>query len=93
MGAAFLEALRATLPGLRLSVDPTDLEAHRRDETAYMEPPAPLAVAFPASTAEVAGIVRLAAEHRVPLVPRGAGTSLSGSDRDRRRADRLAHAH
>jgi glycolate oxidase len=78
MGAAFLEALRATLPDLRLSVDPTDLEAHRRDETAYLEPPPPLAVAFPASTAEVAGIVRLAADHRVPLVPRGAGTSLSG---------------
>jgi glycolate oxidase len=77
-GATFLEALRTTLPGLRLTVDPADLEAHRRDETAYLEPPAPLAVAFPVSTDEVAGIVRLASAHRVPLVPRGAGTSLSG---------------
>ncbi len=77
-GATFLKALGAAMPGLRLSVDPGDLEAHRRDETAYLEPPTPLAVAFPASTAEVAGIVRLAAAHRVPLVPRGAGTSLSG---------------
>ncbi len=74
----FLAALRAALPGLRLTVDPVDLEAHRRDETAYLEPPTPLAVAFPASTAEVAAIVSLAAAHRVPLVPRGAGTSLSG---------------
>jgi glycolate oxidase len=78
MTAAFLADLRAALPGLRRSVDPVDLEAHRRDETAYLEPPTPLAVAFPASTAEVAGIVRVAAAHRVPLVPRGAGTSLSG---------------
>jgi glycolate oxidase len=78
MTAAFLDDLRAALPGLRLTVDPNDLEAHRRDETAYLEPPPPLAVAFPTSTAEVAGIVRLAAAHRVPLVPRGAGTSLSG---------------
>jgi glycolate oxidase len=78
VGAAFLGALREALPDLRLTVDPSDLEAHRRDETAYLEPPAPLAVALPASTVEVAGIVRLAAEHRVPLVPRGAGTSLSG---------------
>jgi glycolate oxidase len=74
----FLADLRAALPDLRLSVDAADLEAHRRDETAYLEPPLPLAVAFPASTAEVAGIVRVAAAHRVPLVPRGAGTSLSG---------------
>ncbi len=78
MTAAFLDALRAALPGLRLTDDPVDLEAHRRDETPYLEPPAPLAVAFPASTAEVAGIARLAAAHRVPLVPRGAATGLSG---------------
>ena len=78
MTVAFLDALRAALPGLRLTDDPADLEAHRRDETPYLEPPAPLAVAFPASTAEVAGIVRLAAAHRVPLVPRGAATGLSG---------------
>jgi len=77
-GQAFLAALRATLPQLRLTADAADREAHRRDETAYLEPPLPLAVAFPASTAEVAGIVRLAAAHRVPLVPRGGGTSLSG---------------
>jgi glycolate oxidase len=78
MTAPFLEILAAALPDLRLTADAADLEAHRRDETAYLEPPLPLAVAFPASTAEVAGIVRLAAAHRVPLVPRGAGTSLSG---------------
>ena len=78
MTAPFLEILAAALPDLRLTTDALDLEAHRRDETAYLEPPLPLAVAFPASTAEVAGIVRLAAAHRVPLVPRGAGTSLSG---------------
>ena len=78
MTAPFLESLAATFPHLRLSTDAVDLEAHRRDETAYLEPPLPLAVAFPASTAEVSGIVRLAAAHRVPIVPRGAGTSLSG---------------
>ena len=78
MTAAFLDALRAALPDLRLSDDRSDLEAHRRDETVDLEPPLPLAVAFPTSTAEVAGIVRLAAEHRVPLVPRGGGTGLSG---------------
>lgn len=76
--AAFLAALRAVLPGLRLTDDPLDLEAHRRDETVDLVPPPPIAVAFPTTTAEVAGIVRLAAAHGVPLVPRGGGTGLSG---------------
>jgi glycolate oxidase len=39
---------------------------------------APLAVALPRSTAEVATILRLCHEMRVPVVPRGAGTSLAG---------------
>jgi glycolate oxidase len=37
----------------------------------------PDAVAFPASTEEVAAILRLANERRVPVVRRGAGTNLS----------------
>ena len=38
----------------------------------------PDAVVFPATTAEVAAVVRAAAEHGLPVVPRGAGTGLSG---------------
>jgi glycolate oxidase len=38
----------------------------------------PEAVVFPGSAAEVAAIVRLAHEHRFPVVPRGAGTGRSG---------------
>jgi glycolate oxidase len=58
--------------------DELDRESYRRDETAYLEPPLPIAVALPTETAEVAELVRLAAAHRVPVVPRGAGTGLSG---------------
>jgi glycolate oxidase len=36
------------------------------------------AVIFPADTAQVAAIARLCNEHRVPLVPRGAGTGYTG---------------
>lgn len=36
----------------------------------------PQAVAFPTTTDEVAAVVRLCAEFRVPLIPFGAGTSL-----------------
>jgi glycolate oxidase len=35
-------------------------------------------VVFPGSAAEIAAIVRLAHEHRFPVVPRGAGTGRSG---------------
>ncbi len=77
-GAAFLAALRDALPTLRLLTDPAETEPHRWDETEYMRPGIPLGVAFPASTAEVVTIVRLAGAHGVPLVPRGAGTGLSG---------------
>ncbi len=38
----------------------------------------PEVVVFPKSTQEVSSIVKLAAEHRIPLVGRGAGTGLSG---------------
>ncbi len=35
-------------------------------------------VVFPANTAEVAAVVRLCAEHRLPMVPRGGGTGYTG---------------
>ncbi|MGQ4890922.1 MAG: FAD-binding oxidoreductase [Candidatus Njordarchaeia archaeon] len=38
----------------------------------------PLAVVFPLSTKEVLELVKLAREYKIPLYPRGAGTSLSG---------------
>jgi glycolate oxidase len=77
-GEALLAAIRAALPDLRLLTEETDREAYRNDETAYLHAGLPLAVALPESTAEVSTIVRLAAEHRVPVVPRGAGSGLSG---------------
>src|SRR3954467_2840995 len=76
--AAFLDAVRAQLPNLRLLTDETDRESYRLDETTYLTAGLPLAVALPESTAEVAALVGLAAEHRIPVVPRGAGTGLSG---------------
>jgi glycolate oxidase len=75
---AFLDALRSAVPGLRLFADEIDRESYRRDETAHYEPGLPLAVALPATTDEVAAIMRTATEHRVPVVPRGAGSGLSG---------------
>ncbi|MEL7471382.1 MAG: FAD-binding protein, partial [Pseudomonadota bacterium] len=44
--------------------------------TAYRCPP--LAVILPSTTEEVAASVKICAEESVPIVPRGAGTSLAG---------------
>ena len=74
----YLDAVRAELPGLRLLTDEMDREAYRTDETAYLKGGLPGAVVLPTETSQVATLVRLAAEHRVPIVPRGAGTGLSG---------------
>jgi glycolate oxidase len=48
------------------------------DEALTAEPQRPLAVVSPASTDEVAGVVRLADEHGMPVTARGAGTGMSG---------------
>src|SRR3954449_11698882 len=77
-GARLLEAIRTTLPHVRLLDDAIDRESYRNDETAYLQAGLPLAVALPETTADVAALVRLAAEQRIPIVPRGAGSGLSG---------------
>jgi len=77
-GAALLAELRRTVPGLRLLTDEGDRESYRSDETANFAAGLPLAVALPATTDEVRAIMRAASEHRVPVVPRGAGSGLSG---------------
>lgn len=70
--------MRSALPELRLLTDVVDRESYRRDETVHFEPGLPLAVALPGATDEVAGILRVAHAHGVPVVPRGAGSGLSG---------------
>ncbi len=52
-------------------------EQHGRDESPFDAPP-PEAVVFCESTEDVAFAVTTAAEHRVPVIPYGAGSSLEG---------------
>jgi glycolate oxidase len=75
---ALVGAIRNRLPELRLLTDAVDRESYRRDETAYLRTGLPCAVALPTETRQVAELVRLCGEFRVPIVPRGAGTGLSG---------------
>ena len=71
-----LAALRALLDD-RLSTSPSALDLHGRDESSFA-PALPDAVAFPQSTEEVAAVVRACAEHAVPVIPFGTGSSLEG---------------
>ncbi|MCX7682991.1 MAG: FAD-binding protein [Anaerolineae bacterium] len=55
---------------------PTDLIAYSFDGT--FEQSLPDAVVLPRDTEEVAAVVRVAAQHRVPIVPRGMASGLAG---------------
>ena len=80
-----VERLRAAL-GPRLSTDPALLAAHRHDRWALAElfdlvgrgAPTPLCVARPESTAEVATVLRLCRDARVPVIPFGGGSGVCG---------------
>ena len=55
---------------------PEDLIVFERD--ASIDAQLPAAVVFPRTTAEVSEILAVASELQVPVVPKGAGTGLSG---------------
>ncbi|PWK57966.1 FAD-linked oxidase C-terminal domain-containing protein [Roseicyclus mahoneyensis] len=72
-----VERLRAALPQAAVIHDEAELRAYECDAlTAYRCPP--LAVVLPASTAEVATVLKICHAEGVPVVPRGSGTSLAG---------------
>src|SRR5512137_605288 len=67
----------STLLGARYVLHtPYDLMLYEYD--ASIDRSTPDVVVLPASTEDVAAIVKIAARHNVPVVPRGAGTGLSG---------------
>ena len=74
--ASALESLRALLRD-RLSTSATVRQQHGKDES-YHPPAAPDAVAFAESTEEVAEIVRICADHQIPVIAFGTGTGLEG---------------
>src|SRR5437879_1833772 len=55
---------------------PNDLRIFERDGS--IEGAMPDAVVLASSTEQVSGVIKVAARHHIPVVPRGAGTGLSG---------------
>lgn len=72
-----IDDLIALLSKERVLTEKEDLIPYGFDGTAAMKQ-LPAAVVFPETTEEVAAVIRMAAERKVPVVTRGSGTGLSG---------------
>ncbi|MBP2228152.1 glycolate oxidase [Azospirillum agricola] len=74
---AIVEALRAIVPGEGVIVDENELRAYECDGlTAYRQ--LPMVAVLPSTVEQVSRILKTCKEMGVKVVPRGAGTSLSG---------------
>ena len=82
MHAEVVETVRRALAdGLSagaLVTDPDIVDAYRRDRATTAPAGVPLALVRATSTADVQATLRIASAHGVAVVPRGAGTGLSG---------------
>jgi len=76
--ADVLAELAAQLPDGALLSDPDRMEKYRRDRARDARAGVPLAVVRATCTADVQATVRFAGRHGIPVVPRGAGSGLSG---------------
>lgn len=73
-----LEELNAALPEGRVITEPATMDAYRWDRANDPGAGVPLAVVRAETTEEVQAVVAAAAASKVPVVPRGAGSGLSG---------------
>ena len=74
---AIIAGLRRIVPGEGVIAEPRRLKPYETDGLAIYRQP-PLAVVLPETTEQVAEILRFCHANGVRVVPRGAGTSLSG---------------
>lgn len=76
MDSHIIEALTKIVGPDRLEVAAEELQCYSYDGTAqeYL----PEAVAFPTSTEQISRIMALATRHGLPVVPRGAGSGMTG---------------
>ncbi|MCX5397319.1 FAD-binding oxidoreductase [Streptomyces sp. NBC_00102] len=73
-----LARLRAGLPAEALLVDPDVTASYARDMASFCDAGAPLVVVLPRTVEQVQHVMRTAHALRVPVVPQGARTGLSG---------------
>lgn len=74
-----MDDLRAAVGDSAVLVDPDVTESYQRDMMPLASHGRPVAVVLPRSASEVQAVVRACAAAGVPIVPRGAGSGLSGA--------------
>ncbi|MFT4299672.1 MAG: FAD-linked oxidase C-terminal domain-containing protein [Aeromicrobium sp.] len=77
-GTEFLAELEGALSAGALVTEPSIMESYRRDWSGNPAVGMPLAVVRAKNTGDVQETLAWATRHRVPVVPRGAGSGLSG---------------
>jgi glycolate oxidase len=73
-----IDELRAAAVGAQVITDPDLMDPYRRDQTPVVTPGKPRCVLVASSTEQIAAALAWAQRRRVPVVPRGGGTSLAG---------------
>ncbi|MEF9911150.1 FAD-linked oxidase C-terminal domain-containing protein [Streptomyces sp. P5-A9] len=76
---ALLERLRAGLPAEALITDPDITASYAHDMASFCDAGSPAVVVLPRTVEEVQYVMRTATALRVPVVPQGARTGLSGA--------------
>ena len=75
---AAIDALRERIPSSPILTDPDVTEGYRRDFAKDPDAGRPIAVVRATSTADAQEVMRWASENAIAVIPRGAGSGLSG---------------
>ncbi|MCC3284179.1 FAD-binding oxidoreductase [Arthrobacter caoxuetaonis] len=78
MTTEVLHDLEHSIPGVAFATESAVLSQYSRDQGPVQELIEPLAVVWPESVADVQGVLRWASRSNTAVVPRGAGTGVSG---------------
>ena len=73
-----LELIAEAVDPADIVTDPDIMGSYREDRSTGAVAGWPRAVVFPRTTAQVSAVMRIAHEHSIPVVPRGAGSGLTG---------------
>jgi len=79
MTAEVLSELAAALPSESLLTDRDLIESYRYDRATFCEAGQPLVVVRARNVDQVSATMRIASKHRIPVVPQGARSGLSGA--------------
>jgi glycolate oxidase len=77
--SALIERLRDGLPAQAVLTDPDVTASYSHDMASFCEAGTPAAVVLPRTVEQVRHVMRTATRFRVPVVPQGARTGLSGA--------------